>query len=387
MNKIKLGKTYKNIVNGKTYFKIDVRIISETEEIKKSFSRMKKYEVEEAAEEFIAKYKDINLSFNSKSTVAEAYKNWIYTIKKPSVSSSTFEKYEVLYRNRLKNTKLGNTELLNVTSLLVQNHINELMLVDTDKTCNEFLTRIKSFFKYCKSEQIINYNPTLNISVKLKRKNSSIEAYTLKEQNVILNTLDYNNPVDLTIYISLVTGLRLGECLALEWSDINLSSNTINVNKQVKRNININLDGTRKRGVEVSDLKTINSYREVPILQSTSNILKTYRKKQAQYILSVGNQYKNNSIVLADQLGNHLEKKRPTRRLKKLCEENNIEYKTFHALRHTYITRLFEKNVNAKTVQKIVGHSDIQTTLNIYTHVNNNIKQEAVEKLNDIFVV
>lgn len=387
MNKIKLGKVYKNIVNDKTYFKIDVRIISETEEIKKSFSRMKKYEVEEAAEEFIAKYKDINLSFNSKSTVAEAYKNWIYTIKKPSVSSSTFEKYEVLYRNRLKNTKLGNTELLNVTSLLVQNHINELMLVDTDKTCNEFLTRIKSFFKYCKSEQIINYNPTLNISVKLKRKNSSIEAYTLKEQNVILNTLDYNNPVDLTIYISLVTGLRLGECLALEWSDINLSSNTINVNKQVKRNININLDGTRKRGVEVSDLKTINSYREVPILQSTSNILKTYRKKQAQYILSVGNQYKNNSIVLADQLGNHLEKKRPTRRLKKLCEENNIEYKTFHALRHTYITRLFEKNVNAKTVQKIVGHSDIQTTLNIYTHVNNNIKQEAVEKLNDIFVV
>lgn len=387
MNKIKLGKVYKNIVNDKTYFKIDVRIISETEEIKKSFSRMKKYEVEEAAEEFIAKYKNINLSFNSKSTVAEAYKNWIYTIKKPSVSSSTFEKYEVLYRNRLKNTKLGNTELLNVTSLLVQNHINELMLVDTDKTCNEFLTRIKSFFKYCKSEQIINYNPTLNISVKLKRKNSSIEAYTLKEQNVILNTLDYNNPVDLTIYISLVTGLRLGECLALEWSDINLSSNTININKQVKRNININLDGTRKRGVEVSDLKTINSYREVPILQSTSNILKTYRKEQAQYILSVGNQYKNNSIVLADQLGNHLEKKRPTRRLKKLCEENNIEYKTFHALRHTYITRLFEKNVNAKTVQKIVGHSDIQTTLNIYTHVNNNIKQEAVEKLNDIFVI
>lgn len=387
MNKIKLGKTYKNIVNGKTYFKIDVRIMSETEEIKKSFSRMKKYEVEEAAAEFIEKYKDINLSFNSKSTVAAAYKNWIYTIKKPSVSSSTFEKYEVLYRNRLKDTKLGNTELLNATSLLVQNHINNLMLVDTDKTCNEFLTRIKSFFKYCKSEQIINYNPTLNISVKVKRENSSIEAYTLQEQNTILNILDYNNPVDLAIYISLVTGLRLGECLALEWNDINLTSNTISVNKQVKRNINIDLDGTRERGVEVSDLKTINSYREVPILQSTSNILKTYRKKQAQYILSVGKQYKNNSIVLADQVGNHLEKKRPTRRLKKLCEENNIEYKTFHALRHTYITRLFEKNVNAKTVQKIVGHSDIQTTLNIYTHVNNNIKQEAVEKLNDIFVV
>ena len=85
---------------------------------------------------------------------------------------------------------------------------------------------------------------------------------------------------------------------------------------------------------------------------------------------------------MADEFGNYIEKKMPIRRLKRLCRDACIEYKTFHALRHTYITRLFEADVNPKTVQKLVGHSDIQTTLNIYTHVDNKVKKDAVEKLN-----
>ena len=59
----------------------------------------------------------------------------------------------------------------------------------------------------------------------------------------------------------------------------------------------------------------------------------------------------------------------------------------FHALRHTYATRLFEAGIPPKTVQHLMGHSDIETTMNIYTHVMKEQKIEAIDKLNEIFVL
>jgi len=68
-----------------------------------------------------------------------------------------------------------------------------------------------------------------------------------------------------------------------------------------------------------------------------------------------------------------------------LLKDSNIPYKKFHALRHTYATRLFEADIPIKTVQVLMGHSDIKTTMNIYTHVMPEEKTKAVEKINNLF--
>ncbi len=72
---------------------------------------------------------------------------------------------------------------------------------------------------------------------------------------------------------------------------------------------------------------------------------------------------------------------------KRILTKAQVPYKKFHSLRHTYATRLFEANVPIKTVQKLLGHGDMSTTMNIYTHVMDNVKVEAVEKINDLFIL
>lgn len=68
-----------------------------------------------------------------------------------------------------------------------------------------------------------------------------------------------------------------------------------------------------------------------------------------------------------------------------MLKRANIPHKKFHSLRHTYATRLFESKIPVKTVQVLMGHSDIETTMNIYTHVVEEVKIDAIEKLNMIF--
>lgn len=111
------------------------------------------------------------------------------------------------------------------------------------------------------------------------------------------------------------------------------------------------------------------------------------KKSQNKQRLFVGEAYVNNNYVFTDDIGKPIDDKRPGRNLKNILEKLNIKPIKFHALRHTYATRLFENNVPAKTVQILMGHSDIDVTMNIYTHVMNDTKLDAIEKINNIFII
>lgn len=93
------------------------------------------------------------------------------------------------------------------------------------------------------------------------------------------------------------------------------------------------------------------------------------------------------STINCDKLGYPVDDKRPKRKLKIILNKLNIDPLNFHGLRHTYATRLFEAGVPPKTVQALMGHANIDVTMDIYTHVMEDTKLEAIEKLNNIFVM
>lgn len=177
------------------------------------------------------------------------------------------------------------------------------------------------------------------------------------------------------------TGLRLGEILALIWSDINFQHKIPSVNKSIRQETTFNNKGEGKYTTIIQPSKTETSIRTVPIPSNIIFKLKQFKLTQNKERLSNGELYMPSDLVFTTPINTSNLRKSYSRLLKKA----NINTIKFHALRHTYATRLFEEGVQIKTVQSLLGHSDISTTMNIYTHVTSAIKNDAVEKLDKIF--
>ena len=96
-------------------------------------------------------------------------------------------------------------------------------------------------------------------------------------------------------------------------------------------------------------------------------------------------EHQYSDLIFANYLGKPIERKRPTRRINKICRDLGILERSYHAVRHTYATRLFDLVFPVKTVQVLLEHSEVATTLDIYTHVMEDKKIEAIEKLNSLF--
>lgn len=185
--------------------------------------------------------------------------------------------------------------------------------------------------------------------------------------------------------LALGTGLRLGEILALRWTDINLKENYININKALKSTYIIDNKGNREFTVIEQPPKTKNSIRTVPLNNNLIDLLLEHRKKQMIERDSNIDIYFDNNLVFSTPQGNYLSESNVRKSFKRVLKKCNLNDFRFHDLRHTFATRLFENGIPPKTVQSLLGHSNISTTLNIYTHVMKDTKDKAIDKLNFLF--
>ena len=185
---------------------------------------------------------------------------------------------------------------------------------------------------------------------------------------------------------ALNTGMRQGELLALTWKDINFDDSSIEVNKNVKYVCEVTKDSRSSYKMEVQTPKTKGSIRTVNIPNFLVKVLRTYKRSQLEVKLKLGNLYEDNNLVFATPTGTYIDSSNLIRRLRSILKKNNMRSIKFHDLRHTYATRLFELDENPKTVQKLLGHSNISTTLDTYTHVLENVKEKAVSKLDDLYI-
>jgi integrase len=215
---------------------------------------------------------------------------------------------------------------------------------------------------------------------KIEKKNNIMTVLTLEEQEEFIKSLNGNS--DRMLYLfALGTGLRLGELLALTWNYI--KDNMVTVNKNIK-NVKIN----NKWTILLQDApKTKKSNRTVPIPQNILCELEKHKLIQDDIKSKASEMYNDNNIIFATDFGTYIDPSNLNRRFKKLLEKAKISPIKFHSLRHTYATRLFENDIQPKTVSNLMGHEDIQTTLNLYTWVLDSQKNKAVEVLDNIFTI
>lgn len=167
----------------------------------------------------------------------------------------------------------------------------------------------------------------------------------------------------LTIPIAMYTGLRIGEILALQWLDVDLNRKLISVSK--------NSETIKGKGTILQTPKTESSIREVAIPNQLYDILIKFapQKDEEWYNFITSNRSKPQDHRTA------------LRSAELLLAKIGVEYKGFHSFRHSYATKMLESGVNTKVVSDLLGHSNISTTLNIYSHTSNDLKRECVDKV------
>lgn len=381
------GSIYKYEKNGITYYK-GLLTIGRNEEgklIRKSFNSKKKQDVVNAMANYKSQMLNGELSTNEKIKLAEWYHTYIFEFRKNDLKPSTFERYYSIYKNYILNSPLANIRLVDIRTVDIQKYYNKLLSIDNKtpsivNTINRYVTTV--LLEAVKQGIIKKAYSTL-VKIPKVEYNSDYSVLSLEDQRKFIAAIQ-NHEFKVLFLTALGTGLREGELLALKWSDIDFIDNTVSVSKTIKRVPIIEKDGSRKYKLIEQEPKTKSSIRTVPLPDNIVTELEKYKSKQNIEKIKNRDIYNDMNYIFADKLGNPLESKRPNRNFQSVLKSIDIKPIKFHSLRHTYATRLFEQSVPIKTVQKLMGHKDSSTTLDIYTHVMPSEKIKAVEKINNL---
>ncbi len=293
---------------------------------------------------------------DSEKTLSEVTAEYLVNFKKPKVSKLTYEKYESRFRLYIKAKPLGDMKIKDISRAQVQSYANDLVKTESIDIAHFMIMLIKAVTRKLSDDGAIEKNPCADIS--LPPKKAKPRSYLRdEEQKIILGSLDLNDKRDLAIYMTMCTGLRLGEIMALKWIDI--KNGTVLIDKQFAR--------VEKSKFDIKCTKTDTSIREVPLPDIASKIIEKFRD--------------GTGYIFSDNGEKPFDRKRVQRRYKQICKENNIE-STFHSLRHTFATNMVSANVNLAVLKDLLGHKSLDTTM-IYSHITQKAKQESVDKIAD----
>lgn len=381
-------------INGSKYFRVTATIgrDSEGKLIRKQFYGISQKDAEAKKDEYLNGLKNgLNINFK-KASLGELMHSWLFEVVRVSnkIKPSSFERYEGIFRNYITNSTIYGIKISVLKSIQLQRYYNKLH--DTGKSSNVIKNLnklLKTFFNYCVDEGYIIKNPCIGKKIvipgKVEKKEEDLKIFTDREIKVLNKALKDHRHRAL-ILLALGTGLREGELLGLKWTDIDLENKELRVERSVKQVYIIAADETKEFKTIEQTPKSKSSIRTVSIPSTLIPILEQHAEIQEQEKLKAGNSYEKNNYVFSTESGKVINARNLTRSYERLLKKAKIPYRKFHSLRHTYATKLFERKEDLKTVQILLGHSDVSITSNIYTHVMPKNKINAAEKLNDLFV-
>lgn len=250
---------------------------------------------------------------------------------------------------------LGDKYIKQITSDDINQFMDELVrLKFSTKTIKDEMSVIKMIFKYAVSKKYVLSNVTQFLSPPKGEPKKDREPLTDDQIKIIDESID--KEFGLLAFFLLYSGLRKGEALALKYADIDRENNVIHVTKSIEHVNNT---------PNVKTTKTSAGTRCVPLLDKLKSALPDGSADE----------------IIFSQNGEYMTASYFHKHWKKYKEEINMDV-TAHQLRHTFTTLLFEWDINEKDSQEILGHSDISTTRNIYTHIRQSRMTETLNKIN-----
>lgn len=320
---------------------------------------------------------DISIENGRQILFSEIANNWLKSEKQHFKESTYFVYNNLLhtyiypvYKDALFHDLTHNSLQKFCNDLLKSGGQNHTGL--SPNTILNILTIIKNIFRYAeKCGHLLPCN--LNgITVKQPVKKLTVLSYTEQEKlcQYLSNSLSYRN---FGVLLCLYTGLRLGEICALQWNDISLEEKTLSVHSTLQR-IQTPNNPYHKTKIIHSTPKSKCSIRTIPLPSNIIKIIESHFKDLSGYVLTGS----KDKFVEPRTMENHF---------KKVLKESNIRQINYHVLRHTFATRCVEVGFDVKSLSEILGHANVNITMNCYVHPSMELKQKNMEKLSELFAV
>lgn len=352
------------------------------------------FKTEKEAQAMLAKYID---EYNSngevvedkKITLGEVYQEFLDKEATITRKHATVVRYKSLYRNHIED-EIGFRYIGTLSTENLQDFLNS----KTETHSNEYIRSIYNFllvlFGYAIKRKYIRKNPTDNVIPPTSyRAYGEIKNYTKEELDKMEERYSTTNLIP-AFKIGINLGLRVGECFALRFSDIDWEKKTVKINKQLH---------FQDKQWSFIPPKTVCSVRTIKMGKEFATYLKELQKQHEKNKQEYGDGYAINYItdrrgdksqrIIVDDFINvkpngEMLTTNSVKFMSRIVKDDlGIEFK-YHNLRHTHTTMLAESGVNPKYVQKRLGHSKLSTTLNYYTHITDKMDEEVANIMDDI---
>lgn len=325
-----------------------------------------------------SQYKDehSNIDIPQEINVDTWFEYWI-GVKKRTVRPNTVRNYTERYHRNIQQV-IGEKNLNKVNTIHCQEIMNK-MADEGYRTSTIYQTRIALYnmLDFAYQNDIIMKNPC-NKTVKsdIGKSSKKMEALTIDTQRDFCKVA-VGNSYEYQYRFLLQTGLRTGELVGLKWSDIDFKNRILTINRS--------MEYRHSTGEwRVGEPKSKSGYRTIPLTDEAIEILKLQKQKNRSFkvILMEWSEY-----VFLCKKGTPIKNSTYDTALFKLCDKAKIPRFSMHVLRHTFATRCIEAGMKPKTLQTILGHSNIGITMNLYVHTTDEEKHKEINLIADALKV
>lgn len=288
---------------------------------------------------------------------------------KINLSITTYNSYKRIC-NKYIIPLLGDIKLCDIKPIHIQDYVDDLLDLLTPQTIKVHLNILNLALKRAYRLKLIKENPVQLVEVP-KNKKYKNEIYNAEDMQNLLEKCR-GTSMELPIILASGLGLRISEVLGLTWNNIDFNNSTITIDKiTVRDNGNVIL----KEPKTESSVRTISAPKEI--------ILMLKQLKKDRLAAKLRGEKSHRELIFYDKNLNPIAQDVLSKKFRLFLKENNLKHIRFHDLRHSHVTLLINAKVPIKVISERVGHSNVNTTLNIYSHALKEMDQEASEKISN----
>lgn len=312
---------------------------------------------------YINEHSDIE---QATSMMVDAWFEYWIDVKRKTVRPNTVRNYTERYHRNIQNV-IGKKLLTEVKPIHCQK-IFTTMADEGYRTTTIYQTRIALYnmLEFAKENEVILSNPCKkSVKSDMGKPSQKKEALTIEVQRKFLEQAKGQSYENQYRFI-LQTGLRTGELVGLKWEDIDFENKTLKIQRSMEYRHSVDV-------WRIGEPKSKSGYRTIPLTDEAIRILKAQDEKNKR-IKVIPEEW--SEFVFLCRKGQPVKNSTYDTALFKICEKAGINKFSMHVLRHTFATRCIEGGMMPKTLQKILGHSNIGITMNLYVHITEEKQKE-----------